>query len=102
MQVNFNKAKEAYKRKGYINARQIFEEILVLYLHEPSKDYLKKIAYDLSSNDRSLEIAIQKYLVKANNEFKANNLFKAQRYYKKVLKLILKMLKLKMELNKYK
>ncbi|MDR2398906.1 MAG: hypothetical protein LBD61_00440 [Endomicrobium sp.] len=84
--INFNKAKEAYKRKDYINARQIFEEILILYPeHEPSKDYLKKIAYDLSSNDRSLEIAIQKYLVKANHEFKANNLFKAQRYYNKIL-----------------
>ncbi|MDR1087465.1 MAG: hypothetical protein LBL16_04465 [Endomicrobium sp.] len=84
--INFNKAKEAYKRKDYINARQIFEEILVLCPdHEPSKCYLKKIAYDLISNDRSLEIAIQKYLIKANHEFKANNLFKAQSYYNKVL-----------------
>lgn len=84
--INFNKAKEAYKRKDYINARQILEEILALYPdHEPSKEYLKEIAYAISANDRSLEIAIQKYLVKADYEFQKNNFFKAQRYYSKVL-----------------
>jgi hypothetical protein len=39
----------------------------------------------LSTNDTSLEISIQKYLVKADYEFQKNNFFKAQRYYSKVL-----------------
>jgi tetratricopeptide (TPR) repeat protein len=84
--VNFNKAKEAYRRKDYINARQILEEILTLYPdHEPSKKYLKEIAYNLAANDKALDIAIHKYLAKADRQFQRNNLLKAQKYYKKVL-----------------
>jgi tetratricopeptide (TPR) repeat protein len=84
--INFNKAKEAYRRKDYINARQILEEILTLYPdHEPSKKYLKEIAYNLAANDNVLDIAIHKYLAKADRQFQRNNLLKSQKYYTKVL-----------------
>jgi tetratricopeptide (TPR) repeat protein len=70
----------------YLRALPLFEEILTLYPdHKPSKKYLKEIAYDISANDRTLEISIHKYLLKAEREFQRNNLLKAQKYYTKVL-----------------
>ena len=83
---NFNRAKEAYDRKDYINARQQLEEILAVYPdHGPSKEYLKKIVYDMDMYDRSLDIQTQKWLSRADLELHRNNLIKARRYYYQVL-----------------
>lgn len=83
---NFNRAKEAYDRKDYINARQQLEEILAVYPdHGPSKEYLKKIVSDMDMYDRSLDIQIQRLLSRADLELHRNNLIKARRYYYQVL-----------------
>ncbi|MCL2335393.1 MAG: hypothetical protein FWC57_04955, partial [Endomicrobia bacterium] len=83
---NFNRAKEAYERKDYITARQDFEEILAIYPdHAASKDYLKKISYDLDSQDRNLAVQTDRWLRKADLEFFRNNLVKARNYYYRVL-----------------
>ncbi|MDR1940947.1 MAG: hypothetical protein LBQ47_01295 [Endomicrobium sp.] len=83
---NFNLAKEAYEKKDYISARQQLEEILAIYPdHAPSKDYLKRIVYDLDSNDRVFEAQISKWLRRAELEFYRNNLINARGYYYRVL-----------------
>ncbi len=83
---NFNRAKDAYDRKDYINARQQLEEILAIYPdHEPSKEYLKKIVADMDMYDRTIDIQIQKWLSRADLELHRNNLIKARRYYYQVL-----------------
>ncbi len=83
---NFNMAKEAYKKKDYISARQQFEEILAIYPdHAASKEYLTKIIYDMDMYERSLEIDISKWLRRADLELHRNNLIKARSYYYKVL-----------------
>jgi tetratricopeptide (TPR) repeat protein len=84
--VNFIKAKEAYDRKDFINARQMFESILAVYPnHEPSKKYLQKIIYDLDTNEKSVELTVNKFLHKAQKAYENNNLIKARTYYRKVL-----------------
>lgn len=83
---NFNRAKEAYKRKDYITARQQLEEILAIYPdHVPSKKYLKKIVYDMDMYDRNLDIQMNKWLRKAAYQLHRNNLVKARNYYYRVL-----------------
>jgi len=83
---NFNRAKEAYERRDYITARQQFEEILAIYPdHAPSKEYLKKIVYDLDTQDRNLNLQINKWLRRADLELFRNNLVKSRNYYYRVL-----------------
>jgi tetratricopeptide (TPR) repeat protein len=84
--VNFNKAKEYYNRKDYINARQLLEEILAIYPnHMPSKEYLQKIISDLDIQERYVELSINKFLHKANVAYRKNNLREARSYYMRVL-----------------
>lgn len=83
---NYNVAKEAYKRKDYISARQRLEEILAIYPeHQASKDLLKQLVYDLDVYDRNLDIQINKWLRKADLALYQNNLIKARNYYYRVL-----------------
>jgi tetratricopeptide (TPR) repeat protein len=83
---NFNMAKEAYNRKDYISARQQLEDILAIYPnHQPSKDLLKQLVYDLDMYDRSLEIQVNRWLRRADLALHRNNLIKARSYYYRVL-----------------
>ncbi|MCL2389855.1 MAG: hypothetical protein FWD54_04605 [Endomicrobia bacterium] len=83
---NFNKAKEYYDKRDFINARQEFEKILAIYPnHAPSKEYLKKIIYDLDIYERNLELQVNKYLRRADLELHRDNLIKARDYYYRVL-----------------
>ncbi|MDR1695074.1 MAG: hypothetical protein LBR69_00340 [Endomicrobium sp.] len=83
---NFNKAREYYNKKDFINARQEFEKILAMYPdHIPSKEYLKKIIYDLDTYERNLELQITRFLRRADLELHRNNLIKARDYYYRVL-----------------
>ncbi|MDR3124534.1 MAG: hypothetical protein LBU10_01470 [Endomicrobium sp.] len=84
--VNFINAKDAYNKKDFINARQMFENILAVYpTHEPSKKYLHKIIYELDVQEKILEVSVNKFLCKAQKEYENNNLIKARIYYKEVL-----------------
>jgi hypothetical protein len=84
--VNFIKAKEAYDRKDFINAWQMFESILAVYPnHEPSKKYLQKIIYDLDLQEKVVEISINEFLNKARKAYENNKLVEARVYYRKVL-----------------
>ncbi|MDR2395274.1 MAG: hypothetical protein LBD57_01485 [Endomicrobium sp.] len=84
--VNFVRAKEAYDKKDFINARQMFENILAVYPnHAPSKKYLQKIIYELDVQKKIIELSINKFLRKAQKAYEANNLIKARVYYKEVL-----------------
>lgn len=83
---NFNMAEEAYKRKDYISARQQLEEILAVYRdHQPSKELLKQLVYDLDLYDRNIELQINKWLRRADLALHQNNLIKARNYYYRVL-----------------
>lgn len=83
---NFSRAKEAYKRKDYISARQQLEEILAIYPdHQPSKDLLKQLVYDLDVYDRNLDIQLNRWLRRADLALHQNNLVKARNYYYRVL-----------------
>jgi tetratricopeptide (TPR) repeat protein len=84
--VNFINAKDAYNKKDFINAKQMFENILAVYpTHKPSKKYLQKIIYELDAQEKALEISVNKFLRKAQKEYENNNLIKARIYYKEVL-----------------
>jgi tetratricopeptide (TPR) repeat protein len=84
--VNFIRAKEAYDKKDFINASQMFQNILAVYPnHVPSKEYLQKIIYELDVQKKDIELSINKFLRKAQKAYETNNLIKARIYYKEVL-----------------
>ncbi|MDR1195026.1 MAG: hypothetical protein LBL00_00945 [Endomicrobium sp.] len=83
---NYNMAKESYNRKDYISARQQLEEILAIYPeHQPSKDLLKQLVYDLDLYDRNLELQVDRWLRSADLALFRNNMVKARNYYYRVL-----------------
>ncbi|MCL2144568.1 MAG: tetratricopeptide repeat protein [Endomicrobia bacterium] len=83
---NYNMAREAYNRKDYISARQQLEDILAIYPeHQPSKELLKQLVYDLDMYDRNLEVQLSRWLRRADLALHRHNLVKAKNYYYRVL-----------------
>ncbi|MCX5781772.1 MAG: hypothetical protein NT145_03575 [Elusimicrobia bacterium] len=83
---NFELAREKYLKGDYVDSRQRFEEILSLYPnHQPSKDYLAKIAQNLEKVEQKTQVKISRYLSKARLATYDNNLLKALKYYNYVL-----------------
>ena len=83
---NFERARDSYLRGDYIIARQRFEEILALYPnHQPSKDYLTKIALSLEDVEKENQQKIEKYLIKGRVALQRRDLLKSSRCYGMVL-----------------
>lgn len=83
---HFEVARDKYRRKDYLAARQELEEILSLYPdHGPSKEYLIKIGQALDEIDKQRMVGISRWLSRARTAIERNNLIQARRYYKFVV-----------------
>ncbi|MGA2091639.1 MAG: PorV/PorQ family protein [Endomicrobiales bacterium] len=83
---HFEIAKEKFKRKDYLAARQELEEILSLYPdHQESKEYLVRIGQALDELEKQRMVGITRWLNRARVAFARNNLLQARRYYNYVL-----------------
>lgn len=83
---HFEIARDKYRRKDYLAARQELEEILSLYPdHGPSKEYLIKIGQALDEIDKQRMVGISRWLSRARTAIERNNLLRARRYYKYVI-----------------
>ena len=85
---NLKKAKRAYNKKNYIEARSQFENILAVYPdNEEAKRYLNLINEEWDGLDSDEKNKIEKVLAKAEMNYFKNNLLKAQKYYSDVIRM---------------
>ncbi len=86
LERNFEIARDEYLKGNYISARQKFEEILDIFpSHQPSKDYLAKIAQELEKSEQRNKEIIIKYLLRARIAREEGDLIKSLRLYTMVL-----------------
>ena len=85
---NLKKAKRAYNKQNYIEARTQFENILAVYPdNEEAKRYLSLLNEEWDGLDSGVKNKIEKVLAKAEANYFKNNLLKAQKYYSDVIKM---------------
>jgi|GEM_PF-860191 len=83
---NFEIARDKFLRGDYIIARQMFEEILAMYPnHQPSKDYLARIAQNMEKAEQLNREMIDRYLIKGRVALQRRDVLKAVHYYDLVL-----------------
>lgn len=85
---HYREACAAYYEKDYIEARQLFEEILSVYPdHGPSQEYLSKIVAALERMEEEKVKRTNRYLQEANAAMERRDYISARQYYKRVLAL---------------
>jgi tetratricopeptide (TPR) repeat protein len=84
----FKEAVNAYKKKDFIVARVKFEEILAIYPdHAASREYIRKIAYDIERFDVYNAKRVSHYLNIAKRALEKGDPVKARQQYKLALEL---------------
>jgi len=75
-------ARDKYDSEDYIEARQIFENILSVYPgHLPSKEYLLKINGKLDELEQHKQVQVDRWLRKAGIALERDDIIMAKKYY---------------------
>jgi tetratricopeptide (TPR) repeat protein len=86
LRYHYEQAKQNYKKKDFIIARQQLEEILSMYPdHQASKELLEKIGEAIDAQEQQKTSELSKWLRKADVALSKNNIVSARRYYGYVL-----------------